>query len=269
MTDDGPALEHYGKHTFEELQAQLAFASNNMLSDELSLRDAGPWYEEFTDAMRAHALLWLLVDADPHTCFRDLTLSGQVRRHFLRRSQREKSVHCFNASSRIEPFFDAVAAESLDVARDIAALTPTTWLAKDEYEDDFCYARFLYGFLGSKTVGKPAADLAPLLDRFEGALDGAESPRLDLCRALVGRDQDEFDEAFDALVDERQEQVEERRAETNPVLLLDGQVFVEGLALLRIAKDIGLRTRTEYPGCPRLARTRSRVGELPDTLPPP
>src|SRR3954453_23146225 len=159
MIDDGPALEHYGKLTFEALQEQLDFASNSMLSDELSLRDAGPWYEEFTDAMRAHALLWLLVDADPHTCFRDLTRGGQVRRHFLRRSQREKSVTCFNASIWIEPFFDAVAAESLDVARDIAALTPTTWLAKDEYEDDFCYARFLYGFIGSKTVGKHVGDI--------------------------------------------------------------------------------------------------------------
>jgi hypothetical protein len=39
-------------------------------------------------------------------------------------------------------------------------------------------------------------------------------------------------------------------------------VFVEGLAILRLADQAGFPTEPEYPGCPALAR-------LPSTVPPP
>jgi Immunity protein 49 len=260
--------DDFGQNTFEGLQNHIDFAAGNMLSSELTVEQAGAWYEEFTDAMRAHALLWLLVKADAQTCFRDLTFSAHVRRHFLQKSKRHQQVTYYCTASRMAPFLDAVAAESTDVARDIAALTPPEWMERDEYEDDFCYARFLHLWV---TGGTPPEEMAEILDRFERALEGAPSTRLDVCRALLARQEPEFRDAFDALIAERQDEVKAKleRIVANPVVTLDCQVFVEGLALLRLADGLGFRTEPEYPGCPKLARARSKVGRLPDRLPPP
>jgi hypothetical protein len=264
-------LDDFGKETFAALEEDIDFAATNMLADDLSLEEAAPWYEEFTDTMRAHALLWLLVEADPQSFFRDLTLSAQVRRQYLRRCEKEKLVNCFRACSRIEPFLDAVAGESFDLARDIAALSPADWLERDEYEDDYCFARFLYLWVASEGAERPAEPLSALLDRFEEALEGQDSARLDVCRALLAGDQQAFGEAFAALILERQEAVAALLPRTvgNPVLLLDAQVFVEGLAILRLADGLGFQTESEYPGCPRLARARRELGPVPDTLPAP
>src|SRR5262249_25838852 len=151
---------------------------------------------------------------------------------FLRRAQRDNKEIYLAGSSRIDPFFDAVAAQSLDVAKDIAALASADWLSKDEYEDDYCYARFLY-LLVTGPADQRAGEMSDLLARFERALDGDESPRLQVCRALLARDSDAFGQAFADLLSQRAGELKERRprAIANPVARLDCEVFVEGLAL--------------------------------------
>ena len=46
-------------------------------------------------------------------------------------------------------------------------------------------------------------EFAPLLEQFEVYLDGEESARLHVCQALVGRNQEAFDEAFEVLLNEQ------------------------------------------------------------------
>jgi hypothetical protein len=263
--------DDFGPETFAPLQGELEFAASNMLAPDFPVGEAARWYQEFTDGMRAHALLWLLVEGDAQSCFRDLTVSAQVRRHFLRRCQKEGVVDLHCACSRVEPFLDAVAAQSRDVARDIARLSPAAWMTENEYEDDFSYARFLHLWVANAPPERPVAELVALLDQMEKALEGAASARLDVCRALLARDQEAFRDAFDLLLDERKEEVEKRAvmAVNEPVATLDCTVFVEGLALLRLADELGFAIEAEYPGCPRLARARSQVGSVPDTLPAP
>jgi len=263
-------LDEFGKETFDNLEEEIEAAMGDAFDPDFTLGDAARRYQDLTDTLRAHALLWLLVEADPQTCFRDLTMSGQARRHFLRRCQKEKQTFSITGCSHLEPFVDAVAAESWDVARDIATVSPADWLKNQEYEDDFCYGRFLHLWVLRKPDAPPD-ELQKVLDRFDRALGKADGSRLAVCRALLAHDEGAFRDAFDALLAQRQDEVKAKLARTthNPALLLDCQVFVEGLALLRLADALGFRMESEYPGCPRLARVPSQVGVLPDSLPPP
>src|SRR6185369_13174935 len=96
-----------------------------------------------------------------------------------------------------------------------------------------------------------------LLPRFERALDGADSARLVVCRSILDRDQLGFDESFEALLAEREAQIrddKERGQTEEPPVIAQRRVFVEGVALLRIAERFGLTTQAEYRFCPLLAR---------------
>src|SRR3954470_10808348 len=100
--------DDYGKNGFSAVAEELDFAISNMLASDLSLAQAAPWYDEFSDAMRAQGLLWLMVKADSQKFFQCLAVSGQGRRHLLRRCKREQVLHHQCASGWIDPFLDAV-----------------------------------------------------------------------------------------------------------------------------------------------------------------
>jgi hypothetical protein len=166
--------------------------------------------------------------------------------------------------SRTEAVFDAVVAAAPRLAREIVDLSPTDWMPDGEYEDDFCYYAFLHGVLADPTLARPA-QLVALADRFEGVLAGEPSPRLALCRALLAHDPDRFADAFEALLAQRERDVGASRLSDDPSAEPRRHVFIEGLALLRLAADAGLPTAPGHRTCPDLARSLV-AGPLPDDL---
>jgi hypothetical protein len=233
------------------------------------LHFAGRFYEELGLNLRAMGIAYLLVYADPDAFYHELTLGGQARRHYLARCAKDGHADFYGATSRGDGFFDALAAKDLGLARDIGLLSPAAWRAKGEYEDDFCYVRFLQRFIAPDP---DPAELAALLVQFERALDGAPSVRIDVCRALWSRDPAAWKKAFAALLDAREAEVAEERdgiAAEDLAAALRTHVFVEGLALLFIAEGLGLRTAREYPLCPALARVPRAEASPPDPFPPP
>jgi hypothetical protein len=111
----------------------------------------------------------------------------------------------------------------------------------------------LHGFVRAS----PSQDITPLLTRFETYLAGEESARLTVCRALAISDQEAFDAAFEARLRERRASIaadKERGRLEEPEIVTEQYVFVEALALLRIAELRGLSTQEEYPYCPSVAR---------------
>ena len=79
----------------------------------------------------------------------------------------------------------------------------------------------------------------------------------DASRSLAEGDQEAFGAALAAMVDRyevRYEAATEEESLPEVELLTEGKVFVEGLALLRLAERAGLELQVEYPFLPRVAR---------------
>ncbi|HYD41576.1 MAG TPA: hypothetical protein VEB43_12180 [Anaeromyxobacter sp.] len=208
---------------------------------------------------RAIGICALLIEADVEGFYGWLLHSAVARRHYLRRCARDGVTgDRWQRTSNAGPFLDAVAAGAWDVARQVAALSPGDWIQGAEYEDDFCHARFLH------LLAEPGADpaeLARVLDRYERALEGGEDLRLDVDRALLSKDGDAFGAAFRTLLADRERKLRELADPKRDSVQAqdycfepDRQVFVEGLALLRLAEGQGIATEPEYPTCPGLAR---------------
>jgi hypothetical protein len=97
----------------------------------------------------------------------------------------------------------------------------------------------------------------PLLDALERWPGEQDSPQLAICRALVARQQEDFNTALQALLTEH-----ERRQDAKARAMggkdehseTERYVFVEGLALLRLAQRRGLTVQPDSPFLPSLAR---------------
>jgi hypothetical protein len=155
-----------------------------------------------------------------------------------------------------------LAAGDISLAQTIIELSPIEFLKQHEYEDDYCYARILHGLVSGQEEL-----LGDMLSRFAVYLEGIENGRLLVARALTNRNQDGFDAGFQALLLDRQKEIAkdvERRQVETPEIIAARRVFIEGLAILRLAEQVGLATEQEYLFCPSLARipmTRPFPGE--------
>lgn len=209
--------------------------------------------------LRTLAIVALVSKADHDTFSHNLVRSGRARVSYLQRVQGSGQPDHHDASGRIDAFHDAVAAADFALARQIVALSPRQWREGHEYEDDWCHAQVAHAILA------PVADVARmrmLFERWEQVLDGQTDARLPALRALVLRDAAAFDVAFEGLLDQHGQAIEAERARARieePGMIAARQIFIEGLALLRMASQLGLQTQTEYRWCPSLARQVCRV----------
>jgi hypothetical protein len=252
------------EEAFELLEEQIDFCLENIRAPECALAEAGRFYEEATQSLRAHAILRLLIDADGDGFSKDLVISGYARRAWLKRCRQEKYVDYFLQLSRSGSMLDAMAGDDFDLAAELFRLSPAT-VQKDEYEDGFWYQRLLGLFLS----GAPVAEQSAALECLEAAaVDGA---RVEVCRALGAEDDDAFERAFEGLLALREEEVEGDKPQAAEELsvLLDGKVFIEGIAVLKAARRAGMRIAPETRMCPTLALMPRKPGTPKDEFGPP
>jgi hypothetical protein len=239
-----------GAESFEGLADEVAFCLENIRHPQCTLAEAGRFYEEAAEALRAHAVLRLLVDADGAGFSSDLVMSGHARRGYLRRCTRYQHADYHIALSRSGSMLDAVAGDDVALAAEIFRMSPGTFRRGEEYEDDFCWQRFL----GLLVSGAPPAELDAALTALDAAAEGSGA-RLAVARALRGRDPEAFEEAFRDLLAERQAQNEADagRADEEVAAAAGTQIFIEGIAVLKIARLLGISIAGEYAMCPTLA----------------
>lgn len=245
----------------ETLGWDTAFWLLGVNNPDTSVAELGKLSLELGPKLRALAIMALLTEGDVNTFCHNLIRSALVRQRYLSRAHEEglTSDHHF-AAGRYEPLLDAIAASAQAVAQRLIELSPTSLREGHEYPDDFCYAQLLHQLALGK--GNPD-DCAPLLERMAETIDESQPARLGVVSALVARTQEDFDVHFEALLNEREATIEadkERGQLEEPHVVAQRLVFIEGLALLRLATQRGLATLEEYRYCPSLAR-------LPMTLP--
>lgn len=219
------------------------------------LEELGAIGVDLSRKLRGLAIITLLTTGDSDKFCHNLIRSGRVREHFLIRMRQAASQSDHHlASGRVAPLLDALAAGDVELAHRIAWISPRSWEPQREYEDDFCYAQILHRLIH----GVPSPTVyQPFVDQFDKALKGQTSERLEVVKALVQRSQADFDTAFEALLDARRRDIQaaiKRGQIEDPVVLAERQVFIEGLALLRLAERQGLQTLPDYVYCPSLAR---------------
>ena len=169
----------------EETQETLAVVAGPYRVDEL-----GEEFEKLSDCFQALGICHLLETGNVDQFQENLVRSGHARRYFLRRSQQEGNQRDRHlAISRTEAILDVLTAGHLPLAQEIVQLSQPTWDRAGEYEDDFCYFRFLH-LLVRAVEPWPEKDLDDILLQFEQSLEGGESARLALsrpCAAQHGR----------------------------------------------------------------------------------
>jgi hypothetical protein len=240
----------FNEESFEVLAGEVAFCLANIRHPDATLQLAGPFYEDAAEALRGHAILRLLIDGDGDAFSNDLVMSAQARRAYLRRCAQANYADHFIALSRSGSLLDAVAGDDPALAAEISRLSPTAWRPGEEYEVDFCFQRLLALTL----VGAPAEGVAGALEQYDKAAEGSGA-RLRLCRVIHDRDAAAFDGAFRAVLAEREAENQDDKslADERLAVALGTKVFVEGIAVLKIARRLGLPIAMEYPMCPALA----------------
>jgi hypothetical protein len=237
---------------YTNMLIEAAIAQNSMES-------MGDLYMNISRGYRGMGIYDLLINASTDGYYYGLIQSGLTRKHYLTQCGREDLLgEPGRIASFADPFFDALAANQVKLAREIGRLSGAQWMEGFEYEDDFAHARFLYGLVSAESSSE--AGLQAVLDQFAEALEGKRSERLELCQALLLRDQVRFDEAFAAFLDVYDSQHEQlarsaSSAESREFTFeANRRVSVEGLAMLRIAESLGLTTQEEYLLCPSIVR---------------
>ena len=218
---------------------------------------------------QALAICKLITEADVTQFREQLVRSAQARRYYLRKSHEEGNADDrFLGLSRVESVLDAVVASDVRLAKEIVSQSIDEWHETWEYEDDFCCFLFVHRLVANTAfLGSPEADA--LVTRFEKALDGQPSPRLDLCKALHHRDAGDFRDAFERLLQTSQTANQAKRAKVTEysaeAIFWPGSfVSVESLAWLRLAARAGIEPADQFALCPAEARQEYPPIVVPD-----
>ncbi|HEX5748290.1 MAG TPA: Imm49 family immunity protein [Archangium sp.] len=262
--------------SLEELKGSIVLYLDGLARTAAQQRQAsaiGKVYYDLARHHRAFGICVLLTDVNVDGFFHGLIQSALTWKFFLERCQLEGvSDSSYRRVSLSAPFLDAVAAGQWKLAKQIAALSADAWRQGEEYEDDFAYARFLHRLLDFEQAERAVAQ--HLLDQFERALEGGSDVRLELARALLDKNQDAFESAFEGLLDDHEHKMKRIADPQRDSVLAreytfepNRHIMVEGLAILQVAEVLGLKLESEYKFCPGFVRRTQYAPFAPLTFP--
>jgi hypothetical protein len=237
-------MQHHEENALYSLQLMAMNLEQGQRSDE----DRERILFHMSRQSRIAAIAALLLRADATSFHERLQRSGGYRLQLLReRRARKRPFNNFSCTGQIAPLCDAIASGAGALAREIAALSSPVWVQRKEYEDDFHYGRLL-GWFASE--GEPShAPAEPLLEELVRSTGDDTAPRVRACSALLTREPSALREALLALVEEHGARFQARAgapgSRGDAGFETERSIFVEGLALLRLAKERGLTMEEE------------------------
>jgi len=219
-----------------------------------------PAFEDGTIATMLHVHAYLAFFRQLGVC--RLLTSGTPEALFVAQQQ-AASGYLFRLAS-LEPddqvtsiagvFWDAIGGQYWAAAHELSERARPTWNPKREHEEDFLYVRFL---MKRYFLGADHAEQETMLTRWDEVLEGALSPRLDLCQALLeGRNDDVVEELAD-LGTARATDID-RKVEKG-TLMPDLAAWMrpysnEALALIRLAEHEGIEVPPMIAHVPDIVR---------------
>ncbi|WP_437541484.1 Imm49 family immunity protein [Sorangium sp. So ce367] len=234
-------------------RSNAAFDAQDLLPRLSQRRVAAKDALAFSRACRVQGIAGLFQDGVPEPLHRELCRSGRAMLHALGRMDDTEK-----ATGGLFPFFDAIAACDFDCARGIAGLARANWNQDEEYEDDFLY---VHGLMKHFFLGADPAERDALAARWEAVLGGTSDVRLDVSRALWKRSAGDFEGALVRLLGDEKARIGRlRRADAlaPEIEATEGHLSVEGIALVRLARWVGMKTGSNYWGVPSIALKESR-----------
>jgi hypothetical protein len=190
-----------------------------------------------------------LADGTAAALLRGLGQSAELWQDFLEEAARRGGVEGVGRSVAA-PMIDAIAAGADARVRRIDALLPSAPAPDLEDAEDFAWADALHGVAAGRIrgaqVGVTAAALAASRSDFL-------APRAALLRAAADRDGPAFEDALGALTGAWHAGIEEARAGGITDLsadLTEWNLFLEGAALVRLARGLGVPVAPFYPYLP-------------------
>lgn len=225
------------------------FQLERLVPDALTQPPVVENYAWISRLYRRLAVGLLLCSGEPEGFYTYLFDSSRAFLHFVKTAPFEEQV-----TSQADAFLDAIACRDEDGARAIAQASRRTLNTGREYEEDFLYLSLMMKFA---YLDVPKTELKSMLDEWQRYADENPDDRIDVCRALIERDQALFDNAITAAIESRITRWDAKRAED----LLDPDeaatlclVSPEVLAWIELAERTGLNIETEYRLAPSTAR---------------
>lgn len=198
---------------------------------------------------RQRGICSLLQHNRPEEFVRDLHYSARAYVYHLHSAEDTQKV-----ASQSVPFFDALASKDYRAAEAIARSGRGKWADGEEFEDDYCYFRFLWlNFY----LGGSASDCDAVLQRYEQILDGDYDARFQLCRAIRHVDARAFEDALADFLSNHENRYKvliERDLILPEEAATEGNVCVEALGLVNVVEPLGLSSKQDYLFIPSVAR---------------
>jgi hypothetical protein len=243
------------EETLKTLALETAYALEGIDDPTLPIAEMGEMALEIEDNFRGIAIGVLLTKGNSDAFLHNLVRGSRIWKQFLDRCKTQGAIEDHNyCSGLFAPLLDAIAARDWELAMRLGELGPSEYREGHEHEDDYAYARALYGILTSATSKE---QILALFARCEATGDSMGKARANVGNALVTRDQESFAAAFADLLQARTTEIVEAKARgqiESPPTVAQRQVFIEGVALLNLADRLGFTTDSDYPLCPSLAR---------------
>lgn len=227
--------------SYMEVARQYLVQTSADFSPGASWDDRLEAYRTWCLALKMLAYGKLLVDCDVPTFHAHLLCAAVNWRELLARARAQG--HQVPASMN-DPLLGAIASRRMDLALELAELSARE-LTEPEYEDEFLGAFFLQEYVRARAGRPDAAELERLCQRIDEYL-GEPSPRTDTLRALARGEGRTFGEAFRAWNEEVATTLSDPDAPGAAFSSgITRHVWLEGLAVLRLASDAGLPLESE------------------------
>jgi hypothetical protein len=145
------------------------------------------------------------------------------------------------------PLLDAIAIDQFDLARELTANMTKTWTENMEDIDDFIYFDIISDLIQEKPDFKL---LETKLIEFENSLEGNSTNRLSVLKAIVEKSSDDFDVSLQSMILKIKKRIAKNNDSDYYYVTLEGNIFIEGIALIQIARKCGIGVNERYQYIP-------------------
>lgn len=241
----------------KKLEFLLESMQSRLVDNLGRLSEEGPVPDLTLETCRLHRYLGcgvLLASHDAAECREQLSDSAELFLMFLRahepHSEADDKTRYYLARSRGAFLLDALCAGDVKLTRELDEALPAAWMPDVENEEDFLYLKLLPALTPGAGPESPPAEDTQRLARLLAELD---TPRLKALDALLRNHERDFEDALAGVTAEWREGIERAR-DSGPVDLYhdrtEANVFLEGTALVRVARLRGIKTAEQYPFIP-------------------